>query len=89
MSRPTLKIARAVKRTGPPLAMVKKALRLFSGRGITREVRHQNARKWLASMAALGDKHTLHASRPAVKWGQPGQPSVGQIFAPRVLGAKP
>lgn len=85
MKRAALKLARAPKR--PPLSLVKKALRLFAGRGIPREVRHANARKWLASMAALGDKHILRKDSPA-KWGQPGKQEVSQVYAPRRLGGQ-
>lgn len=82
--RPVLSIARAPRR--PSLALVKKALRLFAGKYVSREVRHANARKWLRAMAQLGDKHTLHLSKPKVRWGQPGDPVVHQVFAPRRLG---
>lgn len=87
MSRPTLKLARASKPTHPPLSLVKKALRLFRGRGVPKAVRHANARNWLASVAWLGDKHLLRGGEP--KWGQPGEPYTTQVHAPRRQGAKP
>ena len=88
MKRPKLHtVAPAAKPAGPSLALVKKALRLFAGRGITKATRHQNARKWLAARAALGDRHILNRATPA-KWGQPGEVNVGQVHAPRRLGNK-
>lgn len=85
MSRPTLSLARTKPRTKPPLALVKKALRLFMGRGVPKAVYRRNALAWLAARASLGDHHILNKNAPA-KWGRPGDPVVRQVFAPRRLG---
>lgn len=84
MTRPTLKLAG--KPAAPSLALVKKALRLFRGKGIPKSVRHTNARKWLAANQSLGERHLLR-SRVDAKWGEPGVPvKVAQIHSPRRLG---
>lgn len=82
-ARPKLSLARAPKKL--KLALVKKAIRLFRSESVPRAVWKANARKWLAAMAALGDRHILNRSTPA-KWGQPGEPRVDQVYAPRRLG---
>ena len=84
MSRPTLSLARAKPRTKPSLSLVKKALRLFKGRGIAREVYRRNALAWIAARMRMGDKHVLKGH--PVSWGQPGEPKVDQVFAPRRYG---
>lgn len=85
MSRATLKLARAPRK--PSLALVKKALRLYKAPGIPKAQYRANARKWLAAMAALGERHILRKESQA-KWGRPGMPGegVGQVFASRRLG---
>lgn len=40
------------------LSLAKKALKLFSG-SLTKEQKKAHARKWMAAMATLGDKHIL------------------------------
>ena len=83
--RARLSLARAPKKR-PSLALVKKALRLFTGRGISKATRHANARAWLRANAMLGEKHLLRGGTP--KWGQPGEPNVQQVMAPRRLGER-
>jgi hypothetical protein len=69
------------------LALVKKALRLFRGRGIDKATRHRNARKWLAARAQMGDKHVLKGHQ--VSWGVPGEHAdANGVYAPRRYGAK-
>jgi hypothetical protein len=86
MKRPTLSIARASTRsTRPPLSLVKKALRLFKGRGVTKATYRANALKWIAASRQLGDKHLLRGG--AATWGRPGEPKVDQVFAPRRMRA--
>jgi hypothetical protein len=66
MTRPTL---RAIpKRKAPSLSLVKKALRLYASPYASKETRHANARKWLASVAHLG-KRWVYAGREEVSWG--------------------
>jgi hypothetical protein len=84
--RARLSLARPPKQKRPSLALVKKALRLFSGRGISKATRHANARKWLTANHALGERHLLRGGSP--KWGQPGEPNVPQVMAPRRLGRR-
>ena len=84
MTRPTLVLTKP--RTKPPLALVKKALRLFKGRGVPREVRHANARKWIAVRLRMGDKHVLKGH--PVSWGIPGEPGIEQVHAPRRFGER-
>lgn len=85
MSKPTLKLAAKPRvRTGPPLSLVKRAIRLFRGRGVPKATYRANALKWLAMHAWLGDRHILNRAAPA-KWGQPGESRVKQVFAPRRL----
>jgi hypothetical protein len=75
------------RKVAPSLALVKKALRLFRGRGINKATRHRNARKWLAANASLGEGSLLKGATP--RWGAPGVPGgqgVSQVFAPRRLG---
>lgn len=86
MSRPRLSLARSPRK--PSLSMVKKALRLFKSRDVPKALYRKNALQWLQKMQQLGDKHTLHRSRPEVKWGQPGEPKVDQVYAPRRLGER-
>lgn len=83
MTRANLRAVKPCRK--PQLAMVKKAIRLFRGDGVPREVVHANARKWIASMRELGDRHILNRNAPA-KWGQPGQTDVRQVYAPRRMG---
>lgn len=81
---------------GPPLALVKKALRLFRGRNVPKAVAHANARKWLAANAMLGENHLLRGhvlkgnvlKGASATWGQPGDMFVDQVMAPRRLGGK-
>lgn len=85
MIRPTLSLARAPQRAaGPSLSMVKKALRLFTGPTVSKAARRRNALAWLRAMRLLGDNHLLKGGTP--KWGLPGEPSSGGVYAPRRLG---
>jgi hypothetical protein len=71
----------------PSLALVKKALRMYAGKGISRETRHRNARAWIAARLRMGDQHVLNKSF-APRWGVAGDGrGVSQVFAPRRLGA--
>lgn len=89
MKRPTLRLAPVAPRPRrPSLALAKKAIRLFRAPGIAKAVYRANARKWLASMAALGDNHILNHAAPA-KWGRPGHPNVRQLVSPRRIGEQP
>jgi hypothetical protein len=66
MTRPTL---RAIpKRKAPSLSLVKKALRLYRSDFASKELRHANAKKWLAMVAHLGS-HWVYAGRSEVSWG--------------------
>jgi hypothetical protein len=72
----------------PSIALVKQALKLWGGRGISKAVRHTNARKWISARMAQGDRHILNAKFEP-RWGEPGLPmKATQVFAPRRLGAK-
>lgn len=83
--RATLTIARPAKpRTGPPLSLVKKALRLFKAPGIPKALYRKNVAKWLAAHLALGERHILR--KGVAKWGIPGEPDVKQVYAPRRIG---
>jgi hypothetical protein len=86
MSRPVLSLARASKPTIPPLSLVKKALRLFRGRGIDKATRRRNALAWVAVRERMGNRHVLKGH--PVSWGNPGQPYTTQVFAPRRQGGK-
>jgi hypothetical protein len=55
------------KKRGVTLTQAKRALRLFRSEYVSREVRHANARKWLAAVHNLGNNWVL-AGAPA-KWG--------------------
>jgi hypothetical protein len=57
----------APAKAGPTYAMKKVAVRLFRSDLAPRSVRRANARKWLAAMAALGDKHVYRGGE--VSWG--------------------
>jgi hypothetical protein len=82
MTRPVLTLAKApAQPRGPSLSLVKKALRLYRGRGIDKAVYRKNAMKWLVATQSLGDGSLLRGASP--KWGRPGLPGVGQVFAPR------
>jgi hypothetical protein len=78
------------------MALVKKALRLFSSPLIDKATRHRNARAWLRANAVLGDKHLLQGrvskgnilKGSTATWGQPGEPGIEQVFAPRRYGVK-
>lgn len=84
MTRGRLSLARAKPRPqGPSLSLVKKALRLFKGRGVPKTGYRRNAMKWIAANLVLGDQHLLRGGAP--KWGRPGEPKVDQIHAPRRL----
>jgi hypothetical protein len=50
-----------------PFAMLRKALTMFRSPLVSRELRKANARKWLAAMEQLGDKHLYRGG--AVRWG--------------------
>jgi hypothetical protein len=85
--RKTLRLLRPdAKPRGPSFSLVKRAIKLFRGRGIDKATRHRNARKWLAASASLGNKSLLKGGEP--KWGQPGLPMPGQVHAPRRFGGK-
>ena len=66
MKRSSLQVVPQPKRAQVPYALRKKALCLFRGPFISRELRKINARKWLAANAMLGAKHLLQGG-PA-KW---------------------
>jgi hypothetical protein len=55
------------KKRGVTLAQAKRALRLFRSEYVSREVRHANARKWLASVEWLGPRWALKGGE--VRWG--------------------
>lgn len=82
--RPRLSIARAQRKV--PLSLWKKAIRLFRSPGVPKATYRANARKWVAANQALGDRHVLRGG--AAKWGQPGDPGIEQVFAPRRYGEK-
>ena len=89
MSRVQLKLARPpAPKPRIPYSLIKRAIQLYRGRGVPKAVYRANARKWLKSMAQLGDKHTLHQSKPEVRWGVAGEPCVKQVYAPRRFGGK-
>jgi hypothetical protein len=95
MAKPRLTIARPPRK--PTFALLRKALMLFRGEGVPRELARRNAIAWLKSMRELGDRHILKGSvlkgnilrgREAA-WGEPGDGyRVGQIRAPRVSGER-
>lgn len=97
MTRPTLSIARAPKAPRrPSYSLVKRAIRLFRGKGVPKPTYRRNALAWLAANASLGDKHLLRgqvqkgntlAGRPA-SWGVPGEPGIDQVYAPRRFGGR-
>lgn len=90
MSRPTLKLAgRSKPQRKPSFSMLKKAIRMYRGRGVPQSVYRANALKWLKAMSDLGERHILNKHADA-KWGEPGNPGVGtaQVFAPRRLGGR-
>lgn len=66
MTRPSLKLAKPPKR--PSMALLRQAVRLYRSDLAPREVRRANARKWLRSIAMLGDGWVL-AGRKEVTWG--------------------
>jgi hypothetical protein len=94
MTRARVALVPKAQRTKPPLSLVKKALRLFKGRGVPREVYRRNALAWLRSMQLLGDRHTLKGQvrkggeldGQPVSWGVPGEPVTHGVHAPRRLG---
>jgi hypothetical protein len=65
--RATLQLAKPPKRV--PYSLIKQAVRLFRSEIAPRSVRRANARKWLASMLMLGDKHVYRGG--TVSWGHP------------------
>jgi hypothetical protein len=83
--RAKLTLARRCTPQRTPLSLVKKALRLYKGKGIAKAVYRRNAMAWLVAHQRLGDKHILRKGVPA-KWGVPGEPGVPQVFAPRRIG---
>lgn len=85
MSRPTLSLARAPAQPARP-PLVKRAIRLFKGRGVPKETYRKNAIKWLAANQSLGARHLLKGG--TATWGHPGEPDVRQVHAPRRYGAK-
>jgi hypothetical protein len=86
MAKPKLFLARPPRK--PTFSLLRKALSLYRGQGIPRELAKSNARKWLKQMEFLGDRHILNRKAPA-KWGTPGDGrAVGQIHAPRVSGQR-
>ncbi len=87
MTKPRPHLVRATKPKGPSFALMRKALSLFTGRGISKATRKRNARAWLAANASLGEGSLLKGAAP--RWGAPGVPAgqgVSQVFAPRRLG---
>jgi hypothetical protein len=87
--RADLHLARPAEQPpGPSFSMLKKAIKLYRGRGVPRELYRRNAVAWLKACAALGDKHILHRDKPEARWGQAGDPAVRQIRAPRRLGER-
>jgi hypothetical protein len=85
--RADLHLARPVEQPpGPSFSMLKKAIKLYRGRGVPKSIYRANAIKWLRAMESLGDKHALHRSKPAARWGVPGNPFVPQLRTPRRLG---
>lgn len=80
--RPTLSIARTSRKPSrPTFSEVKKAIRLFRGRGVSKAVYRRNALAWLKANAALGERHLLKGGNAS--WGRPGEPRIEQVFAPR------
>lgn len=68
------------------LSLVKKALRLYRGRGVPKAVYRRNALAWVACRERMGDNHILKGM--LVRWGQPGEPYTDQVYAPRRQGGK-
>ncbi len=92
MTKPRLSIARAQRKpAGPSLSLVKKALRLFRGRGVPKAVYRANAKKWLAANAMLGEHYLLKGQvlkgnilkGTAATWGVPGESAANQVHSPR------
>jgi hypothetical protein len=54
-------------------AMIKTAVRLFRSDLVPRSVRRANAKKWLAAMHQLGDRHVYKSKQP-VNWGYRSTP---------------
>jgi TPR repeat protein len=85
MAKPKLFLARPPRK--PSFSLLRRALMLYRGEGIPRELAKSNAIKWLRAMRELGDRHILKGAR--VTWGTPGDGrSVGQVYAPRVSGER-
>jgi hypothetical protein len=84
MSRPVLSLAKPpAQPVGPSLSLVKKALRLYRGRGIDKATRRRNAMAWIAARTRMGEQHIFNASFMP-RWGVPGDgQGVSQIHAPR------
>jgi hypothetical protein len=93
MSKPKLHLAKNVPPPCPPYSMLKQAVRLFRNAIAPRSVRRANAKKWLASMQMLGDRHVYAKDakdRHPAKWGRPGTSNAraDQAEAPRRLKGK-
>jgi hypothetical protein len=68
-----------------PYSLAKRAILLYRHGGVAKSIYRANARKWIAQMLWLGNKHLLAGA--AAKWGRPGEPNVTQIHAPRTMRA--
>jgi hypothetical protein len=66
MTPTRLKLAKPPRR--PSIAMLRKAIRMYSSPYVSREQNKRNRRKWLASVDWLGDRWIL-AGRREVTWG--------------------
>jgi hypothetical protein len=82
MTRPVLTLAKPpAQPRGPTYSQLKAAIKWWRGKGIDKAVYRKNAMKWLVATQSLGDGSLLRGASP--KWGRPGLPGVGQVFAPR------
>lgn len=65
--KPTLKLAPKKPRTGPSMALLRRAVRLYRGGYADRSIRKANMRAWLASVQSLGDAWLLAKPQAKVK----------------------
>jgi hypothetical protein len=68
----------------PTYSQIKRAIKLYRGRGVPKAVYRRNALAWLRADAMVGKSHLLRGGSP--KWGQPGEPFTAQVHAPRRIG---
>jgi hypothetical protein len=67
----------------PTFSQIKRAIRMWRGKGVPRAVARRNAMAWLAENKRMGNRHVLKGH--PVSWGKPGIPFADQLMAPRRL----